>query len=199
MAEIIKKRLDDLVAGGAIRDAQGHIIHKKYATNSRVDGVQEIAKGAQIAKKFNTYEEMIESLNSELRDKYKVGQNFYIVTDDVPDLWVSSIESTSVTYTYESDEKFVNELKTNSDHQVQVGYYKLAKLEIGKVNLEDYVEKELVEGTDDRYKVLSDNNFTDKEVSKVASINIKIPITENSVISNNNYEFEGNKIPSTGY
>lgn len=39
MAEIIKKRLDDLVAGGAIRDAQGHIIHKKYAKISEVPDI----------------------------------------------------------------------------------------------------------------------------------------------------------------
>jgi len=62
-----------------------------------------------------------------------------IVTLEVPDLWISGIESTSSIYTYVDDETFVNLLAT--DGYVQVGYYKLSALETQKVNLDDYVTK----------------------------------------------------------
>ena len=61
-----------------------------------------------------------------------------IITLQVPDLWISGIESTSQTYTYTTDEAFTTELNTNG--YVQVGYYKLSALETQKVDLTDYVK-----------------------------------------------------------
>ena len=60
-----------------------------------------------------------------------------IITLQVPDLWISGIESTSQTYTYTTDEAFTTELNTNG--YVQVGYYKLSALETQKVDLTNYV------------------------------------------------------------
>ena len=60
-----------------------------------------------------------------------------IVTLEVPDLWISGIESTSSTYTYTTDSAFTTALSTNG--YVQVGYYKLSALETQKVDLTNYV------------------------------------------------------------
>ena len=65
-----------------------------------------------------------------------------IITLQVPDLWISGIESTSQTYTYTTDEAFTTELNTNG--YVQVGYYKLSALETQKVDLTDYATKTYV-------------------------------------------------------
>ena len=104
-----------------------------------INEVDSIAKGANQALSYGNYSTMITAFNNLANDIYNIGQNIMIITLEVPDLWISSIESTSSTYTYVDDETFVNELKTNG--YVQVGYYKLSALETQKVNLDDYVTK----------------------------------------------------------
>ena len=103
-----------------------------------INEVDSIAKGANQALSFSNYEAMITEFNSASVEKYKIGQNIYILTLDVPDLWVSSVEDTSVTYTYTTDAAFVSALNTNG--YVQVGYYKLSALETQEVDLTDYVK-----------------------------------------------------------
>ena len=92
-----------------------------------------IAKGRNQALAYNSYSEMITALNSMTKDELKRGQNIYIGTVGVPDLWVYGVETTKSTYTYTNDETFVNGL--NNNVTVQVGYYKLAQLETQKVDL----------------------------------------------------------------
>ena len=104
-----------------------------------INEVDNIAKGANQALSFSNYGAMITEFNSAPVDKYKVGQNIYVLTLDVPDLWVSSVEDTSVTYTYTTDAAFISALNTNG--YVQVGYYKLSALETQEVDLTDYVSK----------------------------------------------------------
>ena len=111
-------------------------------TNSKtiptaINEVNSIAKGATQAYGFPNYQQLIMALNILPNDYFNVGQNLYIVTLNVPDLWVSSIESTSQTYTYTTDEAFTTELATNG--YVQVGYYRLSALETQKVDLTNYV------------------------------------------------------------
>ena len=65
-----------------------------------------------------------------------------IQTKLVPDLWVYSVENTSVQYTYTTDEDFIT--YTNQATGGQVGYYKLAQLETQKVDLTDYATKTYV-------------------------------------------------------
>lgn len=79
---------------------------------------------------------MITAFNALANDVYNVGQNVMIITLNVPDLWISGIESTNVPYTYTTDEAFTTALSTNG--YVQVGYYKLSALETQKVDLTDY-------------------------------------------------------------
>lgn len=102
-----------------------------------INEVDSIAKGANQALSYGNYSTMVTAFNSLDDDVYKVGQNIYIVTTEVPDLWISGIESTSQTYTYTTDEAFTTELNTNG--YVQVGYYKLSALETQKADLTNYV------------------------------------------------------------
>ena len=108
--------------------------------NSKVDGletnvetVEAIAKGRNQALAYNNYSEMITALNGMTKDELKRGQNIYIGTVGVPDLWVYGVETNKATYTYTNDETFVNGL--NNNVTVKVGYYKLAQLETQKVDV----------------------------------------------------------------
>lgn len=104
---------------------------------SAINEVNSIAKGANQALSYSNYQAMITAFNSLANNVHNVGQNVMIITLNVPDLWISSIESTSQSYTYTSDSDFTNALATNG--YVQVGYYKLSALETQKVDLTNYV------------------------------------------------------------
>lgn len=105
---------------------------------SAINEVNSIAKGANQALSYSNYQSMITAFNNLANNVYNVGQNVMIVTLEVPDLWISGIESTSSTYTYTTDSAFTTELATNG--YVQVGYYKLSALETQKVDLTNYVQ-----------------------------------------------------------
>lgn len=100
---------------------------------TNVDTVEAIAKGRNQALAYNSYSEMITALNGMTKDELKRGQNIYIGSVGVPDLWVYGVETTNTTYTYTNDETFVSGL--NNNVTVQVGYYKLAQLETQKVDV----------------------------------------------------------------
>lgn len=102
-----------------------------------INEVNSIAKGANQALSYSNYQSMINVFNNLANNVYNVGQNVMIVTLEVPDLWISGIESTSQTYTYTTDEAFTTELSTNG--YVQVGYYRVSALETQKVDLTNYV------------------------------------------------------------
>ena len=104
-----------------------------------INEVDSIAKGANQALSYSNYSAMITAFNSLANDVYNVGQNVMIVTLEVPDLWISGIESTSSSYTYTTDEAFTTALSTNG--YVQVGYYILSALETQKVDLINYYNK----------------------------------------------------------
>ena len=109
-------------------------------TNKTITGaineVYSIARGANQAVSYSNYQAMITAFNSLANNIYNVGQNVMIVTLQVPDLWISSIESTNVPYTYTTDEAITTALSTNG--YIQVGYYKLSALETQKVDLTNY-------------------------------------------------------------
>ena len=127
-----------------------------------INEVNSIAKGANQAVSYSNYSAMVTAFNGLDDDVYNVGQNVMIVTLEVPDLWISGIESTSSTYTYVDDATIVNELQTNG--YIQVGYYKLSMLETQKVDLTGYQEK-----IDSSHKLSSDlvddTNKTNKFVT----------------------------------
>ena len=104
---------------------------------STANTAKSIADGANQALSYANYQSMITAFNSLPNTTYRVGQNVMIVTVQVPDLWVSAVESTSQTYTYVDDATIASELATNG--YIQVGYYRLSQLETQKVDLTDYV------------------------------------------------------------
>jgi len=101
--------------------------------------INSIAKGATQAVSYGNISTMVTALNAMSASQYRTGQNIYIVTLNVPDLWISSVEQSSVPYTYVDDTTFVNALTTNG--YVQVGYYKLSAMETNKVDLTNYYTK----------------------------------------------------------
>ena len=103
-----------------------------------INEVNDVAKGAQQAISYNNYETMITAFNALPATAYNVSLNIMILTLDVPDLWVSSVENTSVTYKYTTDDAFVESLKTKN--YVQVGYYKLSPLETFKIDLSPFIK-----------------------------------------------------------
>lgn len=109
------------------------------AIQNTADTAERIARGANQSLSFSNYQAMITAFNSLANNVYNVGQNVMIITLNVPDLWISSIESTSQTYTYTTDEAFTTALETNG--YVQVGYYRLSALETQKVDLTNYYTK----------------------------------------------------------
>jgi hypothetical protein len=111
-------------------------------TNKTVAGaineVNSIAKGANQAIGFGTYADMIDHLSAQGKGSYRLGQSIYITTLGVPDLWISEILDTAVTYTYTSDADFIATLGLNG--KVQVGHYCVSALETQKVDLTNYVK-----------------------------------------------------------
>lgn len=109
------------------------------AIQNTANTAKSIAEGANQSLSFSNYQAMITAFNSLANNAYNVGQNIMIITLNVPDLWISSIESTSQTYTYTTDEAFTTALETNG--YVQIGYYRLSALETQKVDLTNYYTK----------------------------------------------------------
>jgi peptidoglycan hydrolase CwlO-like protein len=104
----------------------------------KVDTVEKIAKGATEAISFSNYEEMFNVLNSAPNDKYRIGQNFYILTSGVPDVWVRGIESSHTTANYIDDATVIQSLE---GHTLHVGYYLLSDLDADEVDLNNYTTK----------------------------------------------------------
>lgn len=120
---------DNTISGMSATNVQGAIDENASISNQALA----IAKGRNQALAYNSYSEMITALNTMSKDELKRGQNLYIGTVGVPDLWVYGVETSSVTYSYVDDNTIVNSLGTNTT--IQVGYYKLAQLETQKVDL----------------------------------------------------------------
>lgn len=119
---------------GAINEvnAEVEILNEKVLTLA--DGKQAIA--------FSSYSAMITALNSYSASRLLVGQDILFIQQNIPDLWVSGIESTLNSYVYTTDEAFLSDLE--SVGFVQVGYYRLSALETKQqvnVDLTEYQKK----------------------------------------------------------
>ena len=116
-----------------------------YAINANmmyayVNGAfKSIAGGAMNPSKvYNTYSAMVNALNRMTRDDLIVGSNIWIRAVNVPDLWVSVIETDYVEYIYTSDADFLALME--EQQYVKVGYFLVSKLEAG-ASLENYYTK----------------------------------------------------------
>lgn len=149
---------------------------------SAINEVNSIAKGANQAISYSNYSAMVTAFNNALSTAYNVGQNVMIVTLEVPDLWISSIESSSSTYTYTTDSAFTTALATNG--YVQVGYYKLSALETQKVDLTDYYQEPVggIPETDLSSSVQASLGKADTAVQDVSD---KQSITDNTLETTN--------------
>ena len=112
--------------------------NKKFV-NDTVNGVKNIT--------FASYKEMVDHFNEADRSAYSIGQNIYIRTRDVPDLWVykqAFLSPSEFNYTYDS--VITNQLKENG--YITIGWYLLAPLETQKVDLTEYKTKDVqIDGT----------------------------------------------------
>ena len=130
-------------AAKATADASGNNIVDTYATKTALSEVEttantakSIAEGRARAVSFESYSAMVTALNAAANTDYKVGDNIFIQAKEVPDLWVYSVESTTTSYSYTNDDALISALEAGA---VQVGYYKIAAMETGKVDLTGYV------------------------------------------------------------
>ena len=111
---------------------------KVEEVNSKVDAVESIALGANQGLSYESYEAMITALNAMESTELHNGQNIHIGTLNVPDIWIYSVEDTSVEYSYVDDETLINALQSFP----QIGYYRLSQLETQKVDLINYLSKD---------------------------------------------------------
>lgn len=107
-----------------------------YATT---DYVEDMLDGANKALSYAHYSEMMTKLVALDKDALSVGQNIMIVELNVPDLWVSGIETTSTTPSYATDVAIINELAQTG--YIRVGYFRLSALETQKVDLTSYADR----------------------------------------------------------
>lgn len=106
-------------------------LYKKIFDNTLV--LKKKVEASQNAEVFNTLSAAIEILNAAPIGTFKTGDDLLIVQSDVPDLWVTEISDQSTSYNYSNDDTTINDLMTNGT--IQCGYYKVARLEIGKIDL----------------------------------------------------------------
>lgn len=120
----------------ATQDASGNVITNTYATKTEL---QNGLAGKSQSKTYNNYQAFVTAVNAMNNTALKVGDNVFIVTQDVPDMWVSAVNSSSATYTYTSDSAIVTAL--GSANGLTVGYYVFRELETEKVDLTAYQTK----------------------------------------------------------
>lgn len=103
-----------------------------------------IAQGANQSVAYNNYQELIMFLaqGAAAWETYygtaaKVGQNIYIGTLNVPDVWISKLNNSGRDYQYVSDEQTATDL--NSESGLVTSWCVLRALETQKVDLAMYV------------------------------------------------------------
>lgn len=107
----------------------------------KADDAYALAEGRENATSYTNYQAMVTALNAETAPTLKVGDNIYIETVGVPDLWVSDVLDSKASYTYTTDQAIVDALNDPSVGYINIGWYRLDELETAKVDLSDYVEK----------------------------------------------------------
>lgn len=108
---------------------------------TRADDAYALAEGRENAVSYANYQAMVAALNAESSATLKVGDNIYIETVGVPDLWVSDVLDSKASYTYTSDQAIVDALNNPSVGYINIGWYRLDELETAKVDLSGYVQK----------------------------------------------------------
>lgn len=148
----------------ATQDASGNVITTTYATKNELrDGLA----GKANTKTYENYQAFVTAMGLLSKSELKVGDNVYIKKLDVPDMWVTAVNATSVSYTYTNDQAIINALDTTSG--LTVGYFSFSKLETEKVDLSTYQTK-------------TDNTLETTSKTVVGAIN-EVKTTANSAAS----------------
>lgn len=139
--------LEAEIARGEAVSAKTEAVNAKTEAVLKADKVQEqyekvmqVVGGIDNALTFATYSDAIEFFNT-TDAEYAIGKTIYIVTKDVPDLWIAEIADSTAQYTYVSDTQFLEDMRASSGNMLHVGKYYLAESEGVKVyvsaNIED--------------------------------------------------------------
>lgn len=160
----------------ATQDASGNVITSTYATKTEL---QNGLAGKSQSKTYNNYQAFVTAVNAMNNTALKVGDNVFIVTQYVPDMWVSAVNSSSATYTYSSDSAIVTAL--GSANGLTVGYYVFRELETEKVDLTAYQTK-------------TDNSLDTTDKTVVGAINQVRGAANNALLKANTNISEISKI-----
>lgn len=164
-------------AGKATNDSAGNKITDTYATKNELS---EGLAGRATTKTYANYQAFVTAMGLLPKSELKVGDNIYIKTLDVPDMWVTAVNETSTAYTYTNDQAIINALDTTSG--LTVGYFSFSKLETEKVNLSAYQTKtdntlettsKTVVGAINEVKNKADANATDISNIKDGTTKVK--------------------------
>lgn len=99
------------------------------------------------AKVYDNYSAFVSEVNAMSGSDLQVGNSVYIVDTEVADLWVAKVESSSVQYTYTTDDALMGALTGNKDTTLQIGYYRFCRLETTTIKLTDIIDNEQVIAT----------------------------------------------------
>ena len=104
-----------------------------------IETINDLIKNVQFAVSFESYSVMISALSAltPADTKLRVGQNIYIQTQNVPDVWIAEITDSKKDYSYSSDKAFADELRSNN--RIQIGHITVSPLE-GKTSLDGYAK-----------------------------------------------------------
>ena len=115
----------------------------KNATDAEIVRLEELIKGKEEALTYSSYAELVGVFNTADNKAFVKGQSVYIQATNVPDLWVYSVESSKVTYSYTNDDAIINALIETGT--VQIGYYKLAMMETKTTSVANAVTTDTVQ------------------------------------------------------
>lgn len=139
------------------------------ATKNELIRIEGLINGASGAVSYPNYEFLIDAFNLLDRTTYPVGQSIYIETLNVPDLWIYAVEETSEPFEYTDDELIQSLLKY--DGSFKVGFYRLAALETGKINLEDYVTLDTEQTISGDKNYVGELRYNGMDVATIDDIN----------------------------
>ena len=110
--------------------------------------MESAVKGANKSVAFSSYSDFIADILTRDKNYYNVGQNVYIISTEVPDLWISQVMENSTAYSYTSDADITSALKLQG--YFIAGYYKISALETQKVDLSSYLLKTNISVTENQ-------------------------------------------------
>ena len=92
--------------------------------------IEEVAhqKEGRTTRIYDAIETMINDLNTLDPIAGQAGDNIYFTGEELPALWIAKVEETHVIYHYIDDETFINAVNNNLARTVQVGYFKIFKV-----------------------------------------------------------------------